>query len=118
MANFEIPNDEVWTFTIETANASGTIEPVPVGDVFTVVSSAPASLGAAVGTDASGAPAVVVTPLVQLSPSISVTVSDAAGLSSFVQVFDIVADVTPTNIVLDLADGTHVAQPVPTAPGP
>lgn len=117
MPNFEIPNDQVWTFTIKTANAVGTVEPAPAGDVFTVASSS-ASLGVAIGTDASGAPAVMVTPLVQLSPGISVTVSDSAGLAQFVQVFDIVEDVTPTNVVLDLADGTHVAQPVPAATGP
>lgn len=117
MPNFEIPNDQVWSFTIETANSAGTVEPAPAGDVFTAVSSSP-SLGVAIGTDATGAPAVIVTPLVQLSPGISVTVSDSAGLAQFVQVFDIVADVTPTNVVLDLADGTHTAQPVPAAPGP
>jgi hypothetical protein len=118
MPNFEIPNDEVFTFTIHTATATGTIEPAPAGDVFAVVSSNPTSLGVAIGVDASGAPALIVTPLVQLSPGISVTVSDSAGLAQDVQMFDIVADVTPTNVVLDLAGGTHTAQPVPTAPGP
>jgi len=118
MPNFELPNDEVVTITIQTTNASGTVEPVPTGDVFTVVSSNPASLGAAVGQDAGGNPAVVLTPLVQTSPNITITVSDSAGLAALTQLVDIVADVTDTNIILDLADATHVSQPVPAATGP
>jgi hypothetical protein len=118
MPNFELPNDEVVTITIQTTNSAGTVEPVPTGDVFTVVSSNPTSLGATVGVDASGAPAVVLTPLVQTSPNITITISDSAGLPALTQLVDIVEDVTPSNIILDLADATHVSQPVPTAPGP
>lgn len=118
MPNFELPNDEVVTITIQTTNASGTVEPVPAGDVFTVVSSNPASLGATVGQDAGGNPAVVLTPLVAASPNITITVSDSAGLAALTQLVDIVTDVTDTNIILDLADAKHVSQPVPTAPGP
>jgi len=117
MPNFELPNDEVVTITIETTNSAGVVEPYPAGDVFTAASSSP-SLGVAVGADAKGNPALVLTPLVQTSPGITVTVSDSAGLSSATLVVDIVADVTDTNIVLDVADATHVAQPVPAAPGP
>lgn len=116
--NYELPNDEVVTITIKTTNSAGMTEPVPTGDVFTAVSSNPASLNAVIGTDASGNPALVVNALVQASPNISVTVSDSAGLAQDVQIFDIVADVTPTNVVLDLADATHAPQAVPTAPGP
>lgn len=118
MPNFELLNDEVVTITIQTTDSAGTVEPVPVGDVFTAVSSLPASLGAAIGTDASGAPALILTPLVQASPNITVTVSDSAGLVQAVQLVDIVADVADTNIILDVAAATHVSQPVPTAPGP
>ena len=118
MPNFELMNDEVVTITIKTTNSAGVTEPVPAGDVFSVVSSNPASLGAAIGHDAAGNPAVVLTPLVKVSPGLTITVSDSAGLAVDAQIVDIVEDVTPTNIVLDLADATHVAQPVPTAPGP
>lgn len=118
MANYELPNDEIDTITIKTQNAAGTTEPAPAGDVFTVVSSNPASLNAVLGTDAGGAPAVVMNALVQESPGITVTVSDSAGLSAFVLTVDIVVDVTPTNIILDIADATHTSQAVPTAPGP
>lgn len=117
MPNFELPNDEVVTITIETTNSAGVVEPYPSGDVFTAASSSP-SLGVAIGADAKGNAAVVLTPLVQASPGITVTVSDSAGLSSATLVVDIVPDVTDTNIVLDVADATHVSQPVPAAPGP
>lgn len=118
MPNYELPNDEVDTITIKTQNTAGVTEPVPTGDVFSVASDKPTSLGAAIGTDKSGNPAIVLTPLVQVSPGINVTVSDTAGLKMATLVVDIVQDVTPTNIVLDTADATHVLQPVPISPGP
>ncbi len=118
MPNFELPNDEVVTITIKTTNASGTVEPMPAGDTFDVTSDNPTSLGVAVSTDSGGNPAIVLTPLVQASPGINVTVTDSAGLAAATLVVDIVEDVTPTNVILDVADATHVAQPVPAAPGP
>lgn len=118
MPNFELPNDEVVTITIKTTTSSGSVVPVPSGDTFTATSSNPASLGVAVGTDASGAPAIVLTPLVQASPGLTVTVADSSGLAQASQIVDIVADVTPANVVLDLADATHTSQAVPTNAGP
>ena len=118
MPNYELPDDEVLTVTIKTTNSAGATEPVPAGDTFTVVSSNPASLQAAIGTDAAGNPAVVLTPLVQASPGLTITVSDSAGLAQAVQIIDIVADVTPRNVVLDFADAVAVPQAVPAAPGP
>lgn len=115
-SNFEIPNDSVWTFPIVTLNANGDFEPVPAGDTPAVASSNPASMTAVASAAAPWT--CTVTPMVALSPGLTVTVTDSAGLASNVYTFDIVADVTPTNVGLDLADGTHVAQPVPTAPGP
>jgi hypothetical protein len=118
MPNYELTDDSVVTITIKTTNSAGVVEPYPPGDVFSVVSSNPASLTAAIGKDAGGNPAVVLTPLVQASPGLTVTVSDSAGLAQFVQIVDIVQDVADTNIILDLTTATKVSQPVPTAPGP
>lgn len=117
MPNFELPNDEVVTIDIESTNSAGVVEPLPAGDTFTVTSSSP-SLGAAIGVGSAGGPAIVLTPTVQESPNITVTVTDSAGLTQVVLLVDIVQDVTPTNLVLDVADATHVSQPVPAAPGP
>ncbi len=118
MANFELLNDEVVTIPILTDDAAGAAVPPPSGDVFTATSSNPTSLGVAIGATASGAPAVVLTPLVQVSPGLVVTVSDSKGLSSFALTVDIVADTTPKAIILDIADATEVSQPVPTSAGP
>lgn len=118
MPNYELPNDEVATITIKTTDIAGDVEAVDPTDVFTVVSSNPASLGAAIGKDAAGNPAIVLTPLVQNSPGLTITVSDSKGLKQAVQIVDIVPDVTPTNVILDLADATQSPQAVPTAPGP
>lgn len=116
MPNYELLNDTIATIPVQTTNSAGVVEPPPTGDTFTAVSSLPASLGVSIIT--APALALVLTPLVQASPGITVTVSDSAGLKVATQLVDIVADATPTNVILDLADATTVAQPVPTAPGP
>lgn len=118
MANYELADDEVLTATILVRNAAGAVVPAPAGDTFSVTSSNAASLGVAIGADANGAPAVVVTPLVQASPNITVEVTDSAGLTAFSQVFDIVQDTTPKAIGLDLANATLTPQAPPAAPGP
>lgn len=118
MANFELPNDQVVTVTIKATNSAGVTEPIPSGDTFTATSSNPTSLGVAIGADAAGNPALILTPLVQNSPGLAVTVADSAGLAKASLLVDVVDDVTPANLVLDVADATHVSQPVPTATGP
>ena len=118
MPNFELNNDDVYTIPIQTTNAGGVLEPAPAGDTFSVsANSNPAALAAQIVSIPSGA-ALQLTPLVQASPNISVTVSDSAGLVAATQVFDIIQDAAPKNIVLDLADATTTSQPVPTNPGP
>jgi hypothetical protein len=118
MSNFQLLDDETATITIKTTDDSGTTEPVPAGDVFTAVSAKPASLQAAIGADAAGNPALILTPLVQASTSIAVTVSDSKGLAEASLAVDIVQDTRPANIVLDVADATFTPQAAPTAPGP
>lgn len=119
MPNYELKNDTIATIPIQTTNAQGVVEPVPAHDQFTAVSSNPASLQADI-LQAGGAqgPKLVLTPLVQQSPGLSVTISDDAGLVVLTQLVDIVPDNTPTNIILDLADAATTNQAVPTAPGP
>jgi len=117
MPNFELASDEVATVTILVRDGAGDIVPAPAGDVFTAASSSP-SLGVAVGPDAHGNPAVVMTPMVVASPGISVTVSDSAGLAAFTQAVDIVADKAPKAIGLDIAGAVETPQATPTNPGP
>jgi hypothetical protein len=113
MSNYELNNDTFATVTIKTTNSAGVTEPYPPGDVFSVVSSDPAKLGVAIGTDKAGNPAVVITPLVQVAPGVTVTVTDSSGLSQYVQIVDVVMDTTDTNIVLDMAGAVLTPQPVP-----
>lgn len=113
MPNYELKNDTIATITIKTVNAGGVAEPLPTGDIFTALSGDTASLGAAIGADASGAPALILTPLVQSAANVLVTVSDSSGLTAATQIVDIVADNSPKNIVLDLADAVLTPQPVP-----
>lgn len=115
MPNFELPNDEVLTITLKAVNSGGAFEPLPAGDSFTATSSDPASLNAVIGTDSSGNVALVVNALKQAATGVTVTVTDSTGLIAATQVFDIVTDQTPTALVLDIADATHVPQPVPAS---
>lgn len=113
--NFELKCDTIATITITTVDVEGDIVAAPSGDVFSVSSSDATKLTAAIGTDASGHAAVVLTPLVRAATGLSITVSDTAKLTSDVQVIDIVADLTPSAIGLDLANATTVSQPVPAS---
>jgi hypothetical protein len=113
MPNFELASDEVATVTIIARDTGGDIVPAPNGDVFTAVSSNPASLGVAVNGNTE-----VWTPLVVASPGITVTTSDSAGLVVSVQIVDIVADTTPKAVGLDLANVVLTPQATPTNPGP
>lgn len=72
-----------------------------------------ATLAAAIGADAGGNPLLIVNALVPVGNGVTVTVSDSDGLTVVTQVFDIVMDETPENVVLNLAAATHTAQPVP-----
>lgn len=118
MANLQLKNDQVLTVQILVLNDAGAVVAADPSDVFSVASSNPASLNAAIGATASGAPAVVINALVQQSPGLSITVSDKDGLTAFVEGVDIVQDTAPKAIGLDIADATSVPQPPPAAPGP
>lgn len=118
MPNFELASDEVATITILARDASGDIVPAPAGDTFSVTSSNPASLAAAVGVDANGNPAIVLTPMVKASPNITVSVSDSAGLAVDEQIVDVVEDASPRAIGLDTANAALASQPEPVNPGP
>lgn len=121
MSNYPLANDEVVTIAILTDDANGDPVSPPSGDTFSAVSSIPASLAASVtGTSLviNALVAAHVNPAAPAAPDLFVTVSDSAGLAKYVLVVDIVADVAPKSITLDLADATTVAQPVPTNPGP
>lgn len=115
MANFELLNDAVYTITIKATNSAGAFEPIPAGDTFTIAVSDPTAINAAMGADAAGNTALVLNALKQAASGVTVTVTDSAGLQAAVQVFDVVADATPTALALDLVDATHVPQPVPAA---
>lgn len=113
--NFELANDEVLTITVKATNSAGAFEPIPAGDTFTATVSDPTSMNAVMGIDSAGNVAVIINALKQAASNVTLTVTDSTGLTAATQVFDIVTDATPTALVLDIADATHVAQPVPAA---
>jgi hypothetical protein len=132
MPNIELLNDKVSYIPVVTRDAAGDVVPAAAGDVDSVTSSNPASLQMAIGTlpnaqgaYAAGVPALVLTPLVALSNStngggsIAAQLTDTMGLPmAMAYLFDIVADLTPTNVGLDPTVIETTVQAVPTASGP
>jgi hypothetical protein len=115
--NFPLYNDKVWTFPLKCQNAAGAVQPGPTTGAWpTAVSDNPASLGASVVYQA---PLfnLVLTPKVQASPGISVTVS-YVGMASATFTADIVTDPNLISVAIDSADVTSISQSIPSAPGP
>ncbi len=114
--NIKLPNDVVRRIPITVLDAGGDVVAAGAGDKFSVVVSDTVSLAGSIGTmsDDSSA-ALILNALVPLATGISITVSDAQGLATFEGTVDIVADLRPTTISLDLADAVDTTQPVPAA---
>jgi hypothetical protein len=124
VANYQLLDDTVAYFPVVTLDAEGNPVPPQSGDTFSVALTAPtgasptavtASIGVMPGTTN---PAVVLTPAVQNSPGWSFTVTDADGLPAISEGFDIVADVAPKSIEINVAGVVTQPQSPPTAPGP
>ena len=116
LPNYELANDAVAYIPIQTLDAGGNPVPPPSGDIFTVTSSAPTSLGAAIGSMPSGPlqgqPAAVLTPLVQTAPGVTVTLTDSDNLTAGTQLVDVITG-TPTTDFLDVSAAVTVPQAPP-----
>ncbi len=119
MANFELADNTVASIAIHAVDAAGGVVPAPAADVFSAVSSDSTKLTAVIGAMPSGplagAAAMILTPLVKLAKGLTVTVTDTAALTSEVLTVDIVGDLTPKAISLDVVDVVLTPQPVPAA---
>jgi len=120
--DIQLPNDAVTYYPIVTLNAGGQVVPAQAGDTFSVsttgtaqlaVAIAPLPVGSPDGPPA-GTPSVEFTPLVQTATDVPFTVTDADGLTAFDGAVDIVQDLTPKAIGLDLTSPVTTPQPVPT----
>ncbi len=121
MANIELKPTDVWTISLGLVNAAtGAVEPIPSGDVFSVTTSSPA-IGAEIGTDANGNPAVVLKALTlpdATTMGMNFTVTDSNGDVAVVQGVDYPAPPVAGDITLNVAGAVVSSQPAPTAPGP
>jgi hypothetical protein len=117
--NFQLYNDKVWTFSIKPQNAAGVAQPWPANSSPQAVSSNPASLVAGVQLGSNNTFTLVLTPKVQVSPGLTVTVTNS-GMAPLVFVVDIVADPDLLTVAADTvaADITTTPQNIPVAPGP
>jgi hypothetical protein len=119
VANFQLYNDKVWSFPLKWVDpiSQATSTTFPAGTSFSATSSLPGSLSASVFIS-SGIAYLKLTPLVQNSPGINVTVN-ATAMTSAVQAFDVVTDpATPASVMIDTADVSSSPQNVPASPGP
>jgi hypothetical protein len=118
MANFELLDDTVAAIAIHTVDAAGDVVPAPAGDIFSAVSSDPTKLTATIGTMPSGpmkgAVALIIAGLVKIASGLTVTITDTSALTSAVLTVDIVADLTPKAISLDVVDAVFIPQAVPS----
>ncbi len=114
----QINDDWILSVPLVVENGAGGVVAAPPGDTYACSTDSP-SLAASIGTMGDGnTPALVLTPMVVESAGITVTVTDSAGLISYVGLWDIVPDVGPVKLDIDLSAATHIMQPTPTAPGP
>jgi hypothetical protein len=132
MPNIQLKSDTTYQIVIVVFNQGGGVVPATPGDVDSVVSANPTSLGMAVGALAApagpypaGTPTLDLTPLVAESDAgnggggIAANLTDTAGLPmSMPYLFDIVKDLTPGSLGLDTTVIVTTPQPTPTAPGP
>jgi hypothetical protein len=111
MANIQLPNDVVRRYTIHANDVAGDPVALPPGRTPTLVNSAPTELHAVIDTDGVS---LLVNALVNTATGISVEIDDGT-LTPFTMVFDIVEDLAPTSVVVDLTKFTDTAQPRPSA---
>ncbi len=115
--NFQLYNDKTYTFPLQCKNASGVVQPWPTTGAWPVaVSDNPGSLAASV-TYVAPSFKLVLKPMVQASPNISVTVS-YIGMGPAIFVADIVADPDLISVAVDASGVTTATQSIPTNTGP
>ncbi len=112
--SFQLFNNKTWTFPLKCQNAAGVAQPFPTNP--SAESSNPASLSAAILGPSPGF-FLMLTPKVQVSPGLTVTVS-ATGMAPVVFAVDVAADPDMLSVAVDTANATTAVQNVPTAPGP
>lgn len=122
MANFQLYNDKVWTLPVKcfNPNTSTTTAGFPSGTTVTAASSLPNSLGVAMSGNISTGIWMVLTPKVQVSPGITITLT-GTNMPTTTFLVDVADDPAAQNqMVVDTtpADITTVTQSVPTASGP
>jgi hypothetical protein len=121
MATIVLKSTEVHTLTIGLVDpTTNQPEPFPAGDTFAASSSSPA-VGAAIGSDANGAPALIVNALTLPSANtmgIIVEVTDSAGDVAVDLTVDYPVPPVAGDIVLNTGGDVITTQPAPTAPGP
>jgi hypothetical protein len=125
MANYQLLDDSVDIIPIVGDTSGGTIVALDPAVVPTLKNNSNGDTAAEV-TDAAGNPATTGPFFMKLNAlfaadattvNLSVEVDDGT-LNPFVLAFDIVTDLKPASVGLDLTAVTHAAQPVPPAKPP
>ncbi len=111
-----ILNTEIHKYRILTRDADGETVSAPATDTFSVTPDASGFVGIAIDKMADGSPAVMFTPLKRATTTpIAWTLSDSAGLTVDSDTVEIVTNLTPTAVGLDLAAPEVTAQAEPPA---
>lgn len=109
MANYQLKNDAIDTIPVMGKDAAGDPVALPIGRTPTLVNSDPQSLNAIMDGNN-----LVINALVDTATNITLEIDDGT-LTPFVFEIDIVEDLDPTSVVLDLTNVTHATQPRPSS---
>lgn len=122
MPNIELKPTDTWTIALGIVDpATGAVEPIPAGDVFSVGETSSPAIEATIGTTADGKPAVLLRALTLPDANtmgMSFTVTDSNGDVALKQGVDYPAPAQPGDITLDIAGAVVGTQPAPTTAGP
>lgn len=115
MANYQLLNDHIDVIPILGRDPAGDLVPLPAGVVPSLKNGDPASVAAVISPIASGGYSLDINALVPAATNISIEIDDGT-LTPYTLVVDVVSDIIPTSVGLNLQAVTFTTQPVPLAP--
>lgn len=113
MAAYTLRNNSVDNVPIMGVDEAGDIVSIPTSFTPVIKNSNPLALRAIVGVAPVGGPALVMNALTTLAKGIVVEV-DVGALAPYILIVEIVMDLSPVQITLDIEHATHTHQSIPT----
>lgn len=110
MANYELPNDVIRTFTLVSKDAAGDVVATAPGTSYSAVADDPTAVNVVVAGSN-----MTMNALKRVQAGVTITIDDSGPLPPFAFLIDIVEDVTPASTGVDTVNVIDVTQPRPAA---